>query len=110
MEEEDLEKVAEKKPAASRKRGGATSTEALKERQVVSSSSKFAFAKSAAGVCALACGRGVEQDEQQVAHQLFFKHSCSVQVSLMMRKLCAKMCFRMIFYNCLNFIFLFQGL
>ena len=89
MEEEELEKEAEKKPAASRKRGGATSTEALKERQVVSSSSKFAFAKSAAGVCALACGRGVEQDEQQVAHQLFFKHSCSVQVSLMMRKCCA---------------------
>ena len=38
MEEEDLEKVAEKKPAASRKRGGASSTEALKERQVLSSS------------------------------------------------------------------------
>ena len=36
MEEEDLEKVAEKKPAASRKRGGASSTEALKERQVLS--------------------------------------------------------------------------
>ena len=35
MEEEDLEKVAEKKPAASRKRGGASSTEALKERQVL---------------------------------------------------------------------------
>ena len=38
MEEEELEKEAEKKPAASRKRGGASSTEALKERQVLLSS------------------------------------------------------------------------
>ena len=92
MEEEDLEKVAEKKPAASRKRGGASSTEALKERQVLSSSwmLRFAFAKSAAGVRALSGGRGVEQDEQQVAHQLFFKHSCSVQVSLMRRQMLCK--------------------
>ena len=35
LDEEQLEKEAEKKPAAaSRKRGGASSTEALKERQV----------------------------------------------------------------------------
>ena len=33
MEEEQVEKEAEKKPG-SRKRGGASSTEALKERQV----------------------------------------------------------------------------
>ena len=39
LEEDQLEKEAEKKPAVSRKRGGASSKEALKERQVVLPSS-----------------------------------------------------------------------
>ena len=80
-----VEKEAEKKPA--RKRGGASSTEVLKERQVWGSCSFRSpslpshgfYIRVLAGVCPFTCCGGIEQ-VHQVAHQFYFKHFCSVQV------------------------------
>ena len=77
-----VEKEAEKKPA--RKRGGASSTEVLKERQVWGLWSPSLpyhgfYIRVLAGVCPFTCCGGIEQ-VHQVAHQFFFKHFCSVQV------------------------------
>ena len=80
--EKQVEKEAEKKHA--RKRGGASSTEALKERQVWGLWSPSLpyhgfYIHVLAGVCPFTCCGGIEQ-VNQVAHQFFFKHFCSVQV------------------------------